>query len=297
MVLLDLPDLTGSATGPELMLAAASAGAWRPVAVSVTANGLVLPTVSVARAAVMGRAVGALSGASETLRDERNSVVVQLIDRSSWLTSCDDDALAMGANLAAIGDELVQFGEADAIGPGRFRLSRLLRGRRGTEWAIAGHGPGEAFVLLDAARLTRIGLPMEMLGADVAVRAHGPGDAMAQPVRRTAAGEGLRPPAPSKLRTRREGTSLRVEWTRRSRAGWGWIDGTDAPIGEAVKEYRVTLRQGDKVESWTSSSPGLSISAEQRSAFDEGTATLCVVQVGDRAVSREAAIEIMIGGE
>ena len=74
-------------------------------------------------------------------------------------TSCDDSALAAGANLALIGDELVQFADAEAIGPGKFRLTRLLRGRFATQAAASTHGIGDLFVLIDLAALQAISLP------------------------------------------------------------------------------------------------------------------------------------------
>jgi hypothetical protein len=61
------------------------------------------------------------------------------------------DAIMAGANLALIGDELIQFGRAEQLGPGLFRLSHLLRGRRGTEWAAAGHSVGDVFCLRNIA--------------------------------------------------------------------------------------------------------------------------------------------------
>ena len=39
-----------------------------------------------------------------------------------------------------------------------------------------------------------------------------------------------------------------MRWTRRSRAGWRWIDGVDAPLGEERERYRVTLASGREVE-------------------------------------------------
>jgi hypothetical protein len=41
----------------------------------------------------------------------------------------------------------------------------------------------------------------------------------------------------------RDGDGLR--WTRRSRAGWGWADGGDVPLGEETERYRVTLTAPD----------------------------------------------------
>src|SRR3546814_11488239 len=52
------------------------------------------------------------------------------------LSNAGDALLDGGANLALVGDELLQFGRAEQIDATRWRLSRLWRGRRGTEAAI-----------------------------------------------------------------------------------------------------------------------------------------------------------------
>ena len=71
--------------------------------------------------------------------------MVELLNDSTWLKSRIDAAPVGGANLAMLGEELIQFGTAEQTGPSTFRLSRLLRGRRGSEWAMAGHALGERF--------------------------------------------------------------------------------------------------------------------------------------------------------
>lgn len=212
----------------------------------------------------------------------------QLNDPAAWLTSCDDDALAMGMNLAALGNELIQFEVAEALGGGRFRLSRLLRGRRGSDWAIGGHSAGEAFVMIDAARLITIALPVEMVGAEVAVLPHGLGDGAAVALRRVAAGEALRPPSPCQLAVAGGLGGLQIDWVRRSRMGWAWSDGLDAPIGEAGELYRVRVEQGAISREWSCAAPGLAIAGGELALFSSGAAIVSVVQVGDRAVSRPA---------
>lgn len=32
-----------------------------------------------------------------------------------------------------------------------------------------------------------------------------------------------------------------IRWTRRSRNGWSWIDGADAPLGEETERYRLVI--------------------------------------------------------
>jgi hypothetical protein len=98
-----------------------------------------------------------------------------MVDASQWLVSCDDDALAEGANAAILGREIIQFGDSVPIGPGRFRLSRLLRGRDRTGWAMAGHATNEWFVLIEADALRVIELPSWSIGSEASAKAIGAG--------------------------------------------------------------------------------------------------------------------------
>lgn len=294
VVLLDLPDLGSGTTAPALTLAASSSGAWRAVAVDLTANGAPLPGVTMTRAALIGRTTTVLGPGSETVIDDLGSVTVAMLAGEAWLTSCSDDALVMGTNLAAIGDELFQFGRADPLSGGRFRLSRLLRGRRGSEWAIGGHAVGERFVLLDAAALREVALPAGMLGASVVARPAGLADGPAQIVSRVASGEGLRPPPPCHLRFERAGGGLQLRWTRRSRSGWGWVDSIDAPVGEANEQYRVRIEGSVAAAEWTVGAASLDLSAAELAPLGSGSAVVRVAQIGDRAASRDAPTTIII---
>jgi hypothetical protein len=91
------------------------------------------------------------------------------------MTSADDDALAAGANLALIGGELIQFGDIIPVGSGRFTLSRLLRGRFGTEAAISSHAIGDVFCLIEAGSLQSISLPVSSIGKEVTAQVPGGG--------------------------------------------------------------------------------------------------------------------------
>ncbi len=292
LVLMDLPELGEGAGTVSLLVAAASVGAWNPISVSVTANGAARAAVAVERAAVVGRATSVLAAGSAVLHDEINAVVVTLVDGAAHLLSCDDAALAAGANLAMIGDELVQFGRAEAMSGGRYRLSRLLRGRRASEWAMASHAVGEVFVIIEPERLARIVLPGEMVGAAVTAVPNGLGDVSSAGVSRIAGGESLRPPSPVGLRASRDAGGLSIGWTRRSRVGWGWIDGIDAPLGEASEVYRVRLSQGAVERQWTCSAPSLAVTNADLAGFASDSATLAVLQIGDRAASRETSLSI-----
>ncbi|WP_375397131.1 phage tail protein [uncultured Sphingomonas sp.] len=172
-----------------------------------------------------------------TLFDKAAVIEVALAHPGMTLHDADDAALDRGANLALVGEELIQFGRATMTGGGTWRLDRLLRGRRGTE-ASAAHLVGERFALLDAGMCAVIGLPVAALGASLRVLATGPGD-VTGPVEAIVpiAGRSVRPPSPCHVRP----TAGGVAWVRRSRAGFRWIDGGDAPLAEEAETYRVTI--------------------------------------------------------
>lgn len=165
------------------------------------------------------------------------------------LTSCDMAALLAGRNLMLVGQELIQFGVADRMGPARYRLSRLLRGRRGTEDRIAGHQPDEEVLLISRDTLVALDLPDGV--KEVRVMATGIGDAV--PCLRTLAIEGraVRPLSPVHLAHRwSTDGALMLSWVRRSRDGWGWADGVDAPLAEESEAYRIVVTP-DQGAGWT----------------------------------------------
>ncbi|MEG3089132.1 GTA baseplate fiber-binding domain-containing protein [Sphingomonas sp. PB4P5] len=180
---------------------------------------------------------------SAELVDRINAFEVDLAHTAMTLVSVDDAALDAGANIALVGGELLQFGSATQISATRWRLSILLRGRRGTEAAIGMQMPGDRFALIEAAAASGIDLPLASIGSVATVLASSVGD-VAGPVMlaTTVAGRPVLPPAPVHLvATLLAGGDMRLDWVRRSRAGWRWIDGADSPLGEEREAYRVTL--------------------------------------------------------
>lgn len=198
--LMDLPLETDGGRAQLLVAAAGSEAGWRRAMLSVSHDGgasweAAGPT---AAPAVMGEALTAMAAGGAALIDTSASVEIELLNESMWLESRDDAALIDGANLALLGDELMQFGRADPLGAKRFRLSRLLRGRRGTEWAAASHAAGERFVLIEREALAAIDLPVARVGGAARVMAEGIGDGADPPqAELTTTGEALRPPAPA----------------------------------------------------------------------------------------------------
>ncbi|MET4896189.1 phage tail protein [Sphingomonadaceae bacterium jetA1] len=262
--------------GPRLSIVSAGGPGWRQAALAYRlddADGWTSIGPS-ALPGVMGRLVDLSPGSATALIDRRGGIIVRLAED---LADADAAALDAGANLAWLGDELIQFARAVPLGDGHWRLSALRRGLRGTEAAVGAQRVGDGFVLLDAATTRMLDLPATALGRRVQVLAHGVGDG-AEGVSAAAMLTGLSvcPPAPVHWRCRR-GADGRVTlgWTRRSRNGWRWIDGVDAPLGEEVERYRLTI--GDRDEEVTE--------PRWRGAVADGT-RVAIRQMGMVAVSR-----------
>lgn len=242
----ELPPLDDAiATSPYLLVAAAGRSpGWRRAALlcSIDDGARWLPAGATASAAVIGSLETSLDHGSVSLRDEISRIEVVLLHDGMSLVNASDAAMDAGANMALIGDEIVQFGRAEQIGPARWRLSRLLRGRRATETALDRHVIGERFVLLDAGSLARIVLPQNALGLEVRVMASGIGDTAAPVEARVPlAGASVLPPSPVHLRIDPFGGAAALRWVRRSRAGWRWADGGDVPLVEEREAYRISL--------------------------------------------------------
>lgn len=283
----ELPwDGTGSGDVPAPFAAVSAVGAnWRGAALYVDRDGALHPLGPSGRArSLVGLAESVLPPASPLLFDRGAGVIVALPDPAMTLADATGRALAIGANRALLGEEVLQFARAEPLGGGRWRLSRLLRARGGTEAALASHAAGEPFVLLDA---QPVALDPVRVGTspDAAIAAVGLGDEAPVLAPIMLRGATLRPLSPVHPRVRLlPGGALALAWTRRARGAWGWPDGVDAPLGEQAERYLVTL--GDPAAPaamWDLGQPALTLSAAVLAALPPGP--LRVRQQGSHALS------------
>jgi hypothetical protein len=294
VAILELPDMDDAAGDSPLVAVAASnaADGWKPIPIEIQTGGIGQMSQTATLPSILGIAQTILGEGQSALIDERSRVDVQLIDSEQWLESCDDDALVNGSNLALVGSELLQFGNAEPLGRGIFRLGRLLRGRRGTEWAMASHSAGETFAMIDPLRLQRLPTGIAAVGGVLSVTPLGLADGAAVPIVHTVSGEALKPPSPVHLTAEFDGAgNLNCSWCRRSRLGWAWIDNVDAPLGCSSELYRVLLQGSlSSIELETSVSSAMFTAADLAPLGSD--LTLNVMQIGDLAASRAAAIQI-----
>ncbi|MGE5100750.1 MAG: phage tail protein [Deltaproteobacteria bacterium] len=290
LALFDVPDVTGAGSDQPMLLLAASTSSigWRSSAIDLIIGTTVTAVQTPRSKSILGRAATVLGAAEPELIDEMNSLDVELVDAEQWLTNCDDDALGSGMNLAVLGNELLQFAAVEPLGGGRFRLSRLLRGRAGTEWAIPGHSVGEQFCLIQANKVQRVALSASAIGSNVTAA-----DRAGASVSVQVTGESVRPWSPVNLLATVESSGdVSLSWTRRSRTGLFWLDEVDVPLGENREQYRVTMLGALATVEFTCTEPALTIAATDVAAVGSGPAQVQLRQVGDWATSRAAQITI-----
>ena len=282
-------------TAPQLsVLATGVEPGWRGAALlySLDDGESWIAAGATAAPATLGVVEGVLGDGPATLVDRSNVLNVTLARDDMVLGDADNAGLAQGRNLALVGAELIQFGSAMPLGAGRWRLSELRRGVRGTDWASAAHRAGEAFALIESDAVVTIAVPLGTIGHRVRLLATGIGDVSgpaATDVDTT--GASVVPPAPVHLMAGETANGgWRIAWTRRSRAGWAWVDGIDAPLAEEQERYAVDLIEpGGAVSSYATLAPVLNLAV----APPAGTRA-AVRQLGTYGASR--ATTMTIGG-
>jgi hypothetical protein len=257
---LDMPQLSESVS-PHRPLVAVYTVPW-PGRVAVWRSpgedGFELVT-TLGRPARMGRLVADLYPGPVSRFDLGNIAIVDLA--LGTLASVTDLALFAGANALAVETpgvwEVLQFGVAELIAPGRYRLSRLLRGQRGTESAIGAPAmAGSRVVVLDES-LAPLPVTEAALGLEynwgVGPTMMPVSDRSYRALSFTPEGVGLRPFSVGHVeqpwRRVREPGDLVIRWTRRSRvlAADSW-NAAEVPLAEEAEACEVEILDGTTVK-------------------------------------------------
>jgi hypothetical protein len=284
-LLLDLPTLPGD-DQPVLLRAAVFAVPWPgPVAIWRSFDGLSFERAALALApATVGETLDALPAGPAGRWDRGADFRVRLFGGA--LASVSDSTLLGGANAAAVQRpdgawEILQFANAELVDAGTYRLSRVLRGLAGSEWAMgAPLAAGAPFVVLDehvvplARGLDLLGRAMQLrlVAAD---RSHG--DLTAVSLAATPQATALRPLSPAHLRAARSGAGVMQSWIRRTRRdGDSWA--AEVPLAEESESYAVDILSGATVvRTLTATTPSvLYAAADELADFGSAQASLAV---------------------
>ncbi|MCC6008807.1 MAG: glycoside hydrolase/phage tail family protein, partial [Rhodobacteraceae bacterium] len=261
VALMDLPQLTEEQPAHRPLIAAHAVPWPGEMAVfrSPSTDGFELLTTFGSRAR-MGTLVSDFFAGPVSRFDLGNTLEVDLL--TGTLESVTDLTLLSGANALAIESmpgvwEIVQVGAAELIAPGRYRLTRLLRGQRGTEGVMGNPTPeGARVVVLDTSLAT-----LPIAEADLGIPWNWRIGPASRPVSdethvaRTFTPEsiGLRPFSVAHVeqpwRRPRAPGDLTIRWVRRSRAlaadSWG---GLEVPLAEELEAYEVEILDGSAVK-------------------------------------------------
>lgn len=288
LIACELPWDGNPGTPVPLLLAAASSAspAWGGASLYVDqGDGALQPLGPTGRSrAILGTCATVLANASPLLFDRANSVEIDLVGEDLELSGATQRQLALGANRALLGSEIVQFADAQPIGAGRWRLSGLWRGRGGTESATGTHILGEGFLLLDGAGTA---LDPALVGSvpGTVIAALGLADQTPAASSILLFGIGRRPlcPVHGRIETLANG-DRRIAWVRRSRGAWRWEDGHDAPLNEQAERYEISFGPlAAPIERWETVSPDLIVSAGAIAALiaQHPTGPFAIRQIGD----------------
>lgn len=197
--------------------------------------------------AIYGEADTVLAAGTTTGAIDTTNTVDVLMTNGVPETVSDSEMLA-GENRARLGSEIIGFGVVTPQGGGIYRLSRLLRGRRGTDVYWGTHQTGETFVLLEEGLYTRVEVPDDLVGDPIllkATTADGQPLAEATAVTLLITGNERKPYSPVAIAGSRDGgNNLTLTWHRRVRSNGDLQDFTDAPLDETTEAYEVKILNG-----------------------------------------------------
>lgn len=215
---------------------------------SVDAGATYTALTSTTNAASIGTAITMLGDfKGGNVFDELSTVEI-LLQSGGTLTSYTEAQALNGAGFCVLGApgrwEILQYKVATLIGPKTYRLTGLLRGRRGTEWSMGLHQPGDRFSLADPNAWRRpnpggseIGLSRMFKGVTAGASV---GSTAGQSFTNTAAG--LKPYPVVHIGGGRDAqANVTINWVRRTRIDGGWRSGVDVPLGEASESYEVEV--------------------------------------------------------
>jgi hypothetical protein len=270
-------------------VAAGDATPWPGARLFKSIDGIAYsPVVTFTDQGVIGTAVGALDDFDGGwVWDEVSTVTVDLF--SGTLSSSTKAAMQADPtiNVCAIGAhgrwEVLRFRNATLVSPGRYTLQGMLRGRRGTEWAIPLHDADDTFVMIRPAGMRRVQTETPELGVNRYWKGITLGadldSSVAQQFANTAAGK--KPYAPVQLRAQRDPATGDITLTavRRTRLAtrYGGSGGSIIPLGEDTLAFEIDIHDGSVVRRTisTSSESAVYTAAQQTTDFG-GT-----VPVGD----------------
>ncbi|KGG90847.1 hypothetical protein P245_15485 [Comamonas thiooxydans] len=256
---MDIPILRDADNASGFYLAAApesidhATDQWRGAVATASWDGVdYMHLQTLLDAAVLGHCTTVLSAwVGGAVFDEASTLTVRVWGQ---LASSTREAMLLDdtVNALLVGAEVVRFRHAELLDSDvpanvyTYRLSSLLRGQRGTEWAMAGHVAQERCVLLDRRLRRQATQPNEVnIPVQLKVLTSGKLLSSVEPRTFTDTSVALKPFSPAGLRGLVDALGVHLSWQRRTRLAYryGGIAPV-VPLGEDTESYRVQVKSG-----------------------------------------------------
>lgn len=246
--LLDIPILRDTDNNAGLYAAMAGFGSgWSGAELFVGDDAVTLESRgTVSNEATIGFSENSLGSWNSGIVDESNLLTVN-VGHQTLGSITYAQLLAGSLNVAAVGApgrwEIIKFRTANSLGGGRYVLSGLRRGMRGTEWARGTHVANDTFVILGLAGTLRPNFDAGSIGQTKSYRAVSRGlsssNASIQTYANTA--EGLETFSPANIsRSGAVGSDITLVCVRRTRLTENWLRGI-VPLGEEAQLFEFEL--------------------------------------------------------
>lgn len=258
LLLLDLPPLAEADNDAGLYVVGYGDGTgnrWTGTIVYASSDGdTFVQKAAVSGSPPLGNLMNDMGSGPTDIFDDGAVINVRMI--KGEFESRTDAAVLMGANTVAIGAdgrwEIVQAGvatlEEDTAGQ-YFRLSHLLRGRRGTEHLVGTGLAGDMVIGLSMGNVFRMPLPNASYNVPMTYKAVTTGASYASGNDQvfTSHAVALTPFSPVDAAAVLTGSDIVLTWIRRNRIGQTLQSGADIPMSEATESYEVDVYNGASV--------------------------------------------------
>lgn len=229
IIVVDVPSLNSNDINPRVYLAAHGYGNpnWVGCGVYMSEDNATYTNIATCtKQATIGLVQAATPiNVNYHVWDTTTTISVEL--KTGQLESKTDLQVLNGENLCMIGSELIGFANATLIGTSTrglsvYELTRLIRGRQGTEWVLTEeygtHQSDELFVLLDDS-LIRYNIDQSKLNQPLYFKAVSTGEAItdAEPEQYTLASLNRFPWRVANLTSKRYGNDIEYKWSERPR--------------------------------------------------------------------------------
>lgn len=220
-------------------------------------------------ATTMGVVAAALGDFTGSGVDTTNTISVVL----------ESGSLISPTGLFLLGDEILSANTATLTAVNTYTLSDLVRGQRGTEWAIADHGTNERFYIL--AECDRAAGLLSDLNVPINYKALTTGQALGDvsATTFTTTGRALKPYAPKSVSAYKPVDDIIINWIRRDRKDNSSV-GTTPRLSEYNERYEIDIFDGvDVARTLFCNSPTVTYTEAQQIADFGVTQTEIVIKV------------------